>query len=243
MMTPKSLADPATHAARLAAMVEPHVAALRAFVDQLRTEAPTNVPDFDPLDGGVNAECLFLLETPGRRGADATGFVSRDNADPTARNLDNLCQEAGLDRTRTVIWNVVPWYIGDSQRNRASTSKEIADCSPHLRAFLVQLPHLRAVVLFGKQAQRTANILDDLPRSPQVFQCPHPSGRSLNARPELRDEIRRCLLLVTEYLDTCAKTLGSPALKRDGPEAACPLAPRACQTWYELSRCKSSRQV
>jgi uracil-DNA glycosylase len=226
MTTPKSLADSATHAARLAAMVEPHVAALRAFVDQLRSEAPTNVPDFDPLDGGVNAECLFLLETPGRRGADATGFVSRDNADPTARNLANLCQEAGLDRARTVIWNVVPWYIGDSQRNRASTNKEIADCSPHLRALLVQLPHLRAVVLFGKRAQRTANIFGDLPSSPQVFQCPHPSGRSLNARPELRDEIRRCLLSVTEYLDACAKTVANLTVKRDGREAARPLPQR-----------------
>ena len=226
MTTPKSLADSATHAARLAALFEPHVAALRAFVDQLRSKAPTNVPDFDPLDGGVNAECLFLLETPGRRGADATGFVSRDNADPTARNLANLCQEAGLDRARTVIWNVVPWYIGDSQRNRASTSKEIADCSPHLRALLVQLPHLRAVVLFGKQAQRTANIFGDLPSSPQVFQCPHPSGRSLNARPELRDEIRCCLLSVTEYLDACAKTVANLTVKRDGREAARPLPQR-----------------
>lgn len=208
MTTPKSLADSSIHAARLAAMAESHVTALRTFVDQLRSEATTNVPDFDPLDGGVDAECLFLLETPGRRGADATGFVSRDNADPTARNLTELCQKAGLDRTRTVIWNVVPWYIGDSQRNRTSTSKEIADCSPHLRALLVQLPLLRAVVLFGKQAQRAANVLGDLPSSLRVFQCPHPSGRSLNARPELRDEIRRCLLSVTEHLGACAKNGG-----------------------------------
>jgi len=220
MKTPKSLRDPAIRDLRLAALDEPHVARLRKFVVRLRKEARTKVPDFDPHDGGVDAECLLLLETPGRKGAHATGFVSRDNPDPTAKNLTNLCREARLDRTRTVIWNVVPWYIGGRQHNRTSTNKEIADASRHLRALLALLPHLRAVVLMGKQAQRSASILSDIQSSPRLFWCPHPSGRSLNARRKLRVEIRRCLRLVTKYLDACANKVANPSLKRTSRKRA-----------------------
>ncbi len=36
------------------------------------------IPFFDPLDGDVNARCLFVAEAPGPR-AVLSGFVSRDN--------------------------------------------------------------------------------------------------------------------------------------------------------------------
>ncbi len=79
------------------------------------TDAPkslkTPVPHFDPLDGGINARVLFLLEAPGAK-AVASGFVSRNNPDETARNFFDLNMAAGIARRDTVCWNVVPWYIG-----------------------------------------------------------------------------------------------------------------------------------
>jgi hypothetical protein len=50
------------------------------------------VPDFDPLDGGVNAQVLFLLEKPGPMAAEdgkraGSGFISRDNDDGTAEAI------------------------------------------------------------------------------------------------------------------------------------------------------------
>ena len=47
----------------------------------MRVCALDEVPDFDPLDGGVEARALFLFEKPGRMtaGQSGSGFISRDN--------------------------------------------------------------------------------------------------------------------------------------------------------------------
>jgi hypothetical protein len=45
---------------------DPHVAPLTDFVEHLRRKHQGwEFPDFDPLDGGINAEILFLFEKPG----------------------------------------------------------------------------------------------------------------------------------------------------------------------------------
>ena len=43
----------------------PHVRPLRAFARMIAAERGAAVPDPDPLDGGVEARLLLLLETPG----------------------------------------------------------------------------------------------------------------------------------------------------------------------------------
>jgi hypothetical protein len=65
-----------------------------------------------------------LLEAPGGR-AVGSGFVSRNNPDETAKNFFLLNQEAGLPRSRTVTWNVVPWYVGSGEKIRAVTDADI----------------------------------------------------------------------------------------------------------------------
>lgn len=106
---PKSLALAHERALRLAAIELEHVAPLSAYVRALRKEMGPeySIPDFDSMDGGVKADCLFLLEAPGPK-AKVSGFVSRDNPDETAKNFYLLNQEAGIDRKRTVVWNIVP---------------------------------------------------------------------------------------------------------------------------------------
>jgi hypothetical protein len=76
-------------------------------VPTIRRESGFDVPDFDPLDGGVNAACLFVLEAPGSR-AVGSGFVSRDNPDETAKNWMLLNHAAKMDRRRVAVWNIVP---------------------------------------------------------------------------------------------------------------------------------------
>eukprot|EP01046_Picozoa_sp_COSAG06_P083618 COSAG06_NODE_30503_length_538_cov_0.355353_1_plen_129_part_10 len=71
-------------------------------------QAPVPAPD--PLDGGVGARMLLLLETPGPAVL-RTGFVTRDSANGTAANLFRFLAEAGLSRADTLIWNAVPWLI------------------------------------------------------------------------------------------------------------------------------------
>ena len=202
MSAPKLLADASAQAERKAALNRPHVAPLSALVARLRSAAPAGayVPDFDPFDGGVNAECLFLLEAPGRN-AVRSGFVSRNNPDETAKNFFQLNREAGLDRSRTIVWNVVPWYVGDGQRIRPVTAGDIRASAPFLRDLLAHLPQLKVAVLVGRKAQRANYIFDELPVALEVFHCPHPSPLSLNGRPERRLEFLRCLLTVKRHLD------------------------------------------
>ena len=94
----------------------PHVAPLTDFVEGLRTARPDwEFPDFDPLDGGSTADILFLFEKPGpmtSKGGKGSGFISRNNDDPTAETTFRFMQEAKLPRKRTVLWNVVPGWNG-----------------------------------------------------------------------------------------------------------------------------------
>jgi uracil-DNA glycosylase len=169
------------------------------FTVRLRKSAPAGVPDFDPFDGGVSAECLFLLEAPGSR-AVGSGFISRDNPDETASNFFAVNAEAGVPRSRTVTWNAVPWYIGDSTRIRAATGSDLRDAERYLEELLSLLPQLKVVVLIGRKAQRLRTRIQRLAPSASVLSCPHPSPLSFNGRPDRRDEMLACLTRVTELL-------------------------------------------
>lgn len=62
---PRSLRDIRQLTHRRMLCNSPHMAPLNAMVTALRAEGRGAVPDFDPLDGGVGARILFLLEKPG----------------------------------------------------------------------------------------------------------------------------------------------------------------------------------
>lgn len=198
---PKLLADPAAVEARRAALAAPHAAPLAAFVAALRAEAPPDagVPDFDPWDGGVEAECLFVLEAPGRRAVDS-GFVSRNNPDESARNWFELNAAAGLPRGRTAVWNIVPWYIGAGGRIRPATARDVASGLPHLRRLLALLPRLRAVALVGGKAQRAEPAVRAAAPHLRVFHMPHPSPMFVNRAPGNRARILAPLREVAAFL-------------------------------------------
>lgn len=179
---------------------------LTTFAAQLRLTHPEGVPDFDPLDGGVDAECLFLLEAPGRK-AVRSGFVSRNNPDETASNFFKLNEEANLRRNCTVTWNAVPWYIGDSQRIRAATRADLSAAQEHLVRLLSLLPRLRAIVLVGRKAQLFTTMVQQLAPSVTVLSCPHPSPLSLNGRAARRAELLACLVKVAQLLGQGGKSV------------------------------------
>lgn len=201
----KSLADARCVDARRKALQQAHMAPLVAFVHQLRASTPhaARVPDFDPFDGGVQAECLFLLEAPGGR-AVGSCFVSRNNPDETAKNFFELNREAGLARERTVVWNVVPWYVGSGTRIRPVTPPDLAQPAPHLQRLLALLPRLRVVVLVGRKAQRARGRVEQWAQHCLILECPHPSPMCLNRVPTRRDEIRDVLESARSYLDHTA---------------------------------------
>jgi uracil-DNA glycosylase len=209
----KSLASLEAVAERRAALARPHMQALVAFVQRLRDMAPAGVPDFDPFDGGNEAECLFLLEAPGAK-AVGSGFISRNNPDETASNFFAANTEAGLPRSRTVTWNAVPWYIGSGTRIRAATGRDLRDAERHLEELFGLLPRLKVVVLVGRKAQRFNASISRLAPSVHILSCSHPSPLSFNGRPERRAEMLACLRRVSELLGPRSGVLSNPSIER-----------------------------
>jgi hypothetical protein len=41
-----------------------------------------------------------------------SGFISRNNDDPTAEATMGFMEKAGIPHTLTVSWNVIPWWNG-----------------------------------------------------------------------------------------------------------------------------------
>lgn len=190
MDRPKLLREPEAREARLEELHAPHIIRLTEFVESLRVEAGANafIPYFDPWDGGVEAEILFLLEAPGPKAVNSS-FISRNNPDETAKNLFELCSAAGISRKKTIIWNVVPWYIGTGKRIRAATATDLEAGIKPLPRLLRLLPKLRVVVLVGKKAGKAASLITNENPALQLLSCPHPSPVFVNRSPGNKDKI------------------------------------------------------
>ncbi len=176
--------------AKRAALTEPHMEPLATYVQQIRQDRPSEnrIPDFDPDDGGVNAKVLFVLEAPGPK-AIATGFVSRDNPDLTARNLKTYMTEAGISRRQSLIWNIVPWYIGAGNTIRAASAADVRAGSVFLEQLLGLLPRLQVIVLLGRKAQAAFDKGKLTTRLP-VYPSAHPSPQWVHRHPDNGEKIR-----------------------------------------------------
>jgi hypothetical protein len=132
---------------------------LREYVAELRTSknADAEFPDFDPLDGGINAKILFLFEKPGPRTSQhggGSGFISRNNDDATAQATFKFMNEAGLPRTNTVIWNVVPGWDGTRTIRRGAIKSGINE----LKRLMPLLAEVKTIVLVGRVSRRASCI-------------------------------------------------------------------------------------
>ncbi len=169
-----NLADPATRADRRALLAAPHAAPLAAYVEALRGATAHYVPDIDPLDGGIAARLVFILEKPGPRVVPpaGSGFVSRDTDDPTARAIETFMREAGIPREATLLWNTCPWWTGSI----ATPAAEFRAGALTLPALLALLPQLAAAVLVGNAAARYAAPM--LPAGLPRYSTVHPGGQA-----------------------------------------------------------------
>lgn len=183
---------------------DPHVGSLNAMVREINRHRADDhaAPWFDPADGGTDADVLLLLECPGPRASahKGSGFVSADNDDQTAENIVTLLHEAQLDRSRIVIWNVVPWYLPstDGRSTKNASSADIVESGPWLERLVSQLPNLKLVVPMGTPA--LSGWMRYLTGSPQrplwpTLAVPHPSPQRLNtdttARPRILNAFMR----------------------------------------------------
>ncbi len=187
---PYALADPDEQARRHQLLHARHMRPLENYRTLLSEAlgASDAVPYFDPCDGGASARALFLLEAPGRK-ALGSGFISRNNPDPTARNMCNLLAEARIPREHTVLWNVVPWYVGSHEKIRPVRQTDLESALPHLGDLIAILTNLRCIVLVGRKAQNARKHIAARTRA-QILECYHPSNVCLN-----RDRSRRRQIL------------------------------------------------
>ena len=186
---PYALASAEERERRVALLSEPHMKPLGEYLKGVREAmgAGYEMPAFDPLDGGIHARALLLLEAPGLKAVSSL-FISRNNPDPTARNQCELLMDAGIPRADTIIWNIVPWYVGDGQgRIRPINQNDIRAALPHLKTLLELLSALQVIVLVGKKAQSAAPEIRRLTNLPFIT-TPHPSARVFNIWPEKRKE-------------------------------------------------------
>ena len=192
---------------RRAALLRPSMRPLALFAARIRAETGRAVPDADPCDGGTASRLLLLLERPApavRR----VGFVSRDNATPTARNIRRFTEAAGLARRSTLIWNAVPWMDDDpSGRSRPPRPDEIRAGLLWLPPLLALLPRLEVVVLAGRVARTAAAAL--LPGAScrgtlLVLEMPHPSPTIVCTDPRIGQSIAATLAAAAAALRQAA---------------------------------------
>ena len=206
---PKLLADPEACAAQTKQLREPHIAPLTVFVEALRAQVGPDlrIPNFDPWDGGIDADILYLLEAPGPK-AVLSGFISRNNPDETAKNFFELNAEAKVPRKRPVRWNIVPWYIGDGKHVRSANRADLRAGIRELPRLFSLLPRLRAVVLVGRKAEQARSEVRDLIPKVTIFDCPHPSPQFVNIDPANRRRILNVLRDIASLTVSTANAQG-----------------------------------
>ncbi len=187
------LGDPVEVARRRAALLGPPMRPIALFAARIRHETGRPVPDADPADGGVEARVLMLLERP-PPAVQRVGFVSRDNATPTARNIRRFTSAAGLSRRSTLIWNAVPWMDTDPSVARLPLRVEAVRAGLlWLPPLLALLPRLEVVVLAGRVARLAADILRSGRPRLQVLMMPHPSPTIVCTSPRIGHDIMTTL--------------------------------------------------
>ena len=173
---PRSMRDAGVRERRKLMLDLPHVAPLTAYAAKLRERGSVEVPEFDPLDGGIDARVLFLSEKPGPMTAlggkrTGSGFMSRNNDDPTAEATIYFMQQAGMPRKLTVSWNVIPWW-----NNTLRVAKqELREGAEAVRELIGLLPNLCAVVMVGQKAAAARPYLEDT--GLRLFTSDHPSPK------------------------------------------------------------------
>lgn len=176
---------------RLCRLGEEHVRPLMALIEELRSTGLL-VPNVDPNDGGVFARALFLLTTPGPK-AVASGFVSRDNPDDSAKNMGTSLDLAGLRRRDVVLWNVVPHCLSTIDESRNPTTAEIRESIPATQRFMDRIVNLRVVIFCGKTHTQKALRWLHKPTGIKFLPTAHTGAKAFN-RPVHRSDIHRTFI-------------------------------------------------
>ena len=120
--------------------------------------------------------------------AGGSGFCSEDNDDGIARTFARLRQQAGLQRSAYLRWNIVPWAVHDRHGGwTAPGASDLAAARPALAQLLARLTALELVIVMGQRALAgyMRHVTVSAPdRVLPVLATPHPSQRNTRSRDE-----------------------------------------------------------
>lgn len=174
--------------ARMARRYDGHIGGLNQWVDEIRGATGESIPYFDPDAASRGVRILMLFQDPSGAADGESGFISKHNNDPTARNYYEATEEAGVPYDLTLNWNVVPWWSTNNPEFPGRTaSKEATRAAPYLTEFIRRLgAPPRVLVLSGNNSQqawgRVATRIDPgLTADTRILRCPHPGPMSYNA--------------------------------------------------------------
>lgn len=173
---PKSLRHSWVQTERTLMLASTHMRPLAAYVESLRRDG-AEVPDFDPLDGGVYAQVLFLQEKPGPKTSARngySGFISRNNNDPTATNCFKYLADLEMPRDVTAFWNTIPWWNGTRNMTASEHRRGIQEVSRVLGLF----ENLKVVVLVGRKAQAAERQIIETWPNLTIVRSYHPSNQN-----------------------------------------------------------------
>ncbi len=105
----------------------------------------------------------------------------------------------GINRKDIVIWNVVPWYLGDGKKIRPANKSDIDSGQKYLERLFSLLPRLEAVILLGKNAQKAKKIIISNVNCP-IFETYHPSNRVFNRSKDRRKKVEAVLKKVSTLI-------------------------------------------
>jgi hypothetical protein len=90
-----------------------------------------------------------VLTTPSTAAGAYTGFLCIENPNPTAANIKQLVQDAGIRPEDMLPWNAYPWF---TEHERVSAAELELGIEPWLH-LMALLPALRVIMLLGVSAQ------------------------------------------------------------------------------------------
>lgn len=188
--------------ARLSCRYDGVVGQINRWVDEVRKRTGETVPYADPVAGSDGVRALMLFQDPSEAAQSGSGFISRHNNDPTARNAYEAHELAGVDYSTTLHWNVVPWW---ASKNPSFPGRTAQNEAPRARPFLLEFLEMISpvvVVVSGGSAQRAWKAATDrgLPRissDMEVLACPHPSPLSYPRVDKKSGELNKNLIIET----------------------------------------------
>jgi hypothetical protein len=228
------MADVAFRDAQLAQVFDPRVRVVNELCDALSLEKPgVTVPYVAPHYNAANATILSLSSNPGPRagGDGGSGFLSRENDDPTAERMSQVFATVGLSDEHVLPWNAYPWYVHQAYPNGLPAGLLNEGLDP-LKRLLELHPQIRTVVAHGGDAKRAMRQFTTkkrfapfvAERSLKVWEARHTSNRAF-----IMDDAERTTALTAicdTYRDAMAFVGVSAEMSGPDDAAAAIVSPR-----------------